>query len=257
MADLILIEQVNDQDVVDSRLIAAELGIKHKNILETIKKHQVRLERKTAIAFKTLEFKTSQGNASTVTYCYLNEAQTTLLMTMSRNTEKVLDCKEKLTNAFMEAKRIIKEVIPQQSEDIKKLALENANLKLQLELRKTDKYIIEKSESIATMHGVSFLALILGKADSVHEVETKVTETIVCRNGTNVDFIGKSTAELARELGFKSGVQLENWLRHNGLDDLISHGQRAVYAPYIASDNIKDIRKVYYEAKERQRKLGE
>jgi hypothetical protein len=176
---------------------------------------------------------------------------------MSRNTEKVLDCKEKLTNAFMEAKRIIKEVIPQQSEDIKKLALENANLKLQLELRKTDKYIIEKSESIATMHGVSFLALILGKADSVHEIETKVTETIVCRNGTNVDFVGKSTAELARELGFKSGVQLENWLKHNGLDDLISHGQRAVYAPYIASDNIKEVRKVYYEAKERQRKIGE
>jgi hypothetical protein len=104
---------------------------------------------------------------------------------------------------------------------------------------------------------VSFLALILGKADSVHEIETKVTETIVCRNGTNVDFVGKSTAELARELGFKSGVQLENWLKHNGLDDLISHGQRAVYAPYIASDNIKEVRKVYYEAKERQRKIGE
>jgi phage regulator Rha-like protein len=257
MADLIRIEQVNDQDVVDSRLIADELGIKHKNILETIKKHQARLERKTQLTYKTETVRNSVGAVNKTIYCYLNEAQTTLLMTMSRNTEKVLDCKEKVTNAFMEAKRIIKEVIPQQSEDIKKLALENANLKLQLELRKTDKYIIEKSESIATMHGVSFLALILGKADSVHEIETKVTETIVCRNGTNVDFVGKSTAELARELGFKSGVQLENWLKHNGLDDLISHGQRAVYAPYIASDNIKEVRKVYYEAKERQRKIGE
>ena len=94
----------NDTLVVDSRLIADELGIQHKNLLQTITKYLDRLERKTPVAFKTDVVKRPQGGAYEVSYCFLNEAQATLLMTFSRNSDRVLDCKEHLVDAFTAAK---------------------------------------------------------------------------------------------------------------------------------------------------------
>lgn len=48
--------------------------------------------------------KRPQGGTHEVSYCFLNEAQSTLLMTFSRNSDRVLDCKENLVDAFTAAK---------------------------------------------------------------------------------------------------------------------------------------------------------
>jgi phage regulator Rha-like protein len=256
MTDLLRIEQLNDQDVVDSRLIAAELGIQHKNLLETITKYQDRLERKTSLAFKTETLKTAGGKQA-VKYCYLNEAQATLLMTFSRNTEKVLDCKEKLTNAFIEAKRIIKEVVPQQSETIQILQLQNENLKLENSNLRLKTNYLNRTEAIVSLHGIQTFAFLVGDPEAVVEVVEKVTETIVCKGNSNVSFEGKSTAQLGKELGFKSGTQLQQWLKRYNLEHLICQGLRAVQADYIPTENVKAIKNAYYENKNRQRLLGE
>ncbi len=98
--------------VVDSRLVADSLGIKHKNFLATIEKYQSKISSEFgAMAFETREFKTKQGNSSVERYVWLTEEQATFLMTLSRNTEKVVECKVKLVKAFTEAKKLIKEVI--------------------------------------------------------------------------------------------------------------------------------------------------
>jgi phage regulator Rha-like protein len=94
----------NEVLVIDSRLIAEGLGIQHKNLLETITKHLQRLERKSPVAFKTDVVKRPQGGTYEVSYCFLTEYQATLLMTFSRNTDKVLDCKERLVTAFDDAR---------------------------------------------------------------------------------------------------------------------------------------------------------
>jgi phage regulator Rha-like protein len=44
MTDLLRIEQVNDQDVVDSRLIAKELGVTHAQFYRTIKDNEIEIE---------------------------------------------------------------------------------------------------------------------------------------------------------------------------------------------------------------------
>ena len=93
--------------VVDSRLIALELGIKHKNFLSTLDKYLEELEADWgAVAFETREFKTSQGNVSSERFALLTEPQATLLMTYSRNTEKVRNCKRQLVKAFEKAKSV-------------------------------------------------------------------------------------------------------------------------------------------------------
>jgi phage regulator Rha-like protein len=94
----------NDTLVVDSRLIAEDLGIEHDSLLKTIKKYVDRLSRKSPVRFEIDVVKRPQGGTYEVSYCFLNESQATLLMTFSRNTDRVLDCKENLVDAFTAAK---------------------------------------------------------------------------------------------------------------------------------------------------------
>ena len=134
---------LNESLVVDSRLIADELGIEHATLLKTIKKHLDRLERKEPVRFEIDVVKRPQGGTYEVSYCYLNEYQATLLMTFSRNTEQVLDCKEKLVDGFSKAKQIINEVIPAQNDRIRELQMQNENLRLELQLTTAKKQLEE------------------------------------------------------------------------------------------------------------------
>lgn len=43
------INTVNETPVVDSRLVASELGIEHRALMQTIKKYLTRLERKEPV----------------------------------------------------------------------------------------------------------------------------------------------------------------------------------------------------------------
>ncbi len=123
MTNLSVIER-NDVLVVDSRLVAARLGIKHKNFLATIEKYLAKIESKFgAVAFETREFKTRQGNVTVERFAWLTEDQATFLMTLSRNTDEVVQCKLELVEAFSKAKRVIKQVIPAQAQEIERLKL--------------------------------------------------------------------------------------------------------------------------------------
>ena len=240
----------NDCLVVDSRLIADELGIEHATLLKTIKKHLDRLERKEPVRFEIDVVKRPQGGTYEVSYCYLNEYQATLLMTFSRNTEQVLDCKEKLVDGFEKAKQIIKEVIPAQSGRIRELELE-------LELTKAKTYYMDRRDAIRLIHGSEVLALLDGRPDIVIEKVEKVTETIICKNGRNVSFEGRSTAELGKELGFKSGKELERWLEKNGHSHLVCQGLRVNQASYIPTENLKEVKQLFSKVRNRQLLIGE
>lgn len=85
------VTQRNGILVVDSRLIAQDLGIEHRALLQTLDKHILSIEGAFgAIAFEMREFKTKQGNRSTEKIAWLTEEQATLLMTFSRNTPQVV-----------------------------------------------------------------------------------------------------------------------------------------------------------------------
>ncbi len=91
--------------VIDSRLIAIELGIKHKSFMETIRKH----EKQTEQAFGILRFETAEiiGKGQPEKFVYLTEEQSIFMMTLSRNTERVVECKIQLVKAFSEAKKLL------------------------------------------------------------------------------------------------------------------------------------------------------
>ncbi len=97
---------LNNIWVVDSRLIAQDLGIEHKNLMETIRKYQNKIESNFGtLAFETREFKTKQGNKSIEKFCYLTEDQAIFIGTLSRNTEEVVSFKIKLVQSFSDVRK--------------------------------------------------------------------------------------------------------------------------------------------------------
>lgn len=92
--------------VVDSRLVARELGIEHENFMETIRSHETLVEQE----FGFFRFQTGkiQGRGRPEKFAYLTEDQATFLMTLSRNTPEVIQCKVRLVKGFSKAKDLLR-----------------------------------------------------------------------------------------------------------------------------------------------------
>jgi phage regulator Rha-like protein len=106
MSDLFAFE--NDGElVVDSRLIAPRLGIEHDNFMQTINTYQTHIEK----AFGIILFQTgkSEGPGRPQKYAFLTENQSSFLMTLSRNTPEVVQCKTDLVLAFSKARELLRE----------------------------------------------------------------------------------------------------------------------------------------------------
>lgn len=127
--------QVTEQNgdlVVDSRLIALRLNIAHETFMRTIKKYESKIEKRFGcIRFDFGVPESATGNPPK--FAWLTENQATTLMTFSKNTDAVVDCKLDLVAAFSEAKQIIKTVVPQQNDRLRELELINENMRLEIQ----------------------------------------------------------------------------------------------------------------------------
>lgn len=89
---------------IDSRLIALNLGIKHKHLIELVRNHQSDFQEFGILRFQTAVFK---GVGQPEKFLMLNEDQTYLLLAYSRNTAKVRSLKIALVKAFRDARRAV------------------------------------------------------------------------------------------------------------------------------------------------------
>jgi len=105
---MLSVNEHNGLLVVDSRLIAERLNIKHRNFLGTIEKHKTTIEQAFgAVMFKTEPRKDGNIGGDQPKYCLLTEDQSTFVMTLSRNTPEVIQCKVELVKAFSKAKELL------------------------------------------------------------------------------------------------------------------------------------------------------
>lgn len=246
MSDL-TVKEHNDKLVVDSRLIAESLGIKHKNFLATIEKYQTQIESSFgAIAFETREFKTKQGNRSSERYAYLTEEQATFLMTLSRNTEKVVQCKLELVKAFTKAKKLIKEVIPAQAQEIEKLRLQLQVAQAQRGAAQAQERLLAASSALAVINP-ALPALVLGNPDSLITKIEVVERTVLVneRGKSKVSYEGLSKTKLAKRYGFKKAADLVDWLKSIGKEDILKPGLIATPCHYIRSQEIAELDKLW------------
>ncbi len=233
--------------VVDSRLIADSLLIKHKNFLATIEKYKSQIESNFgAIAFQTREFKTKQGNRSVERYAYLTEEQSTFLMTLSRNTEKVVHCKLELVRAFTEAKRVIKQVIPAQTQEIEKLKLELEVAKAQRGAAEAQQKLLAASQALAIINP-GLPALVLGKPEAV-VTKTEVIEKTVLVNSKGraiKSYEGLSKTKLAKRYGMSKARDLVDWLRSIGKEDVLKPGVTPAFCQYIPYSEIAELDRLW------------
>lgn len=105
MSVLVVFE--NDGElVVDSRLVAQELGIEHESFVRTIGNYETLIEQEFGIL--RFEIGEIRGRGQPEKYYLLTEDQATFLMTLSRNTPEVVRCKINLVKAFSKAKELLK-----------------------------------------------------------------------------------------------------------------------------------------------------
>jgi phage regulator Rha-like protein len=103
----ITIVEVAGELVVDSRIIAEQLGIEHKSLLKLVRKHQAKIEAKFGkVRFEISDIEMPNGGTrQEVAFAWLNEGQITALMTLCRNTDRVVDLKFDLVEKFSAQKK--------------------------------------------------------------------------------------------------------------------------------------------------------
>lgn len=129
-----IIEKDNEL-IVDSRLISQRLDIEHESFMRTINKYKARVEKRFGhIRFEIETVTNSVKAVNESIFAYLTEDQATTLMTFSKNTEAVIECKIDLVEAFSNAKKAIKQfAIPSTRAEALRLA---ADLEERLEAEK-------------------------------------------------------------------------------------------------------------------------
>lgn len=101
MNDLMLVEEVNGEARVSSKVIAENTEREHRNVKRTIEKHISSLEEFGKVR---MEIAPSESGQSENIY-FLNEDQSTLLLTLMTNKGLVLDFKKSLVKAFSSLKK--------------------------------------------------------------------------------------------------------------------------------------------------------
>ena len=234
--------------VVDSRLVAKELGVKHGDWFRNIViKYQQEIERDFGVfRFQNGKpLKASRGGRPEQ-YAYLTEEQATVLMTYSRNTEKVRSCKRKLVKAFIEAKKLIKEVIPAQTQEIEKLKLQLEVAKAQQAAAFAQERLLAASSALAIINP-ALPALVLGRPDAVI-TKTEVVEKTVLVNerGKAIStYEGISKTKLAKRYGMKKASDVVHRLKSIGKEDILKPGLTATACQYVPSSELPELDRLW------------
>lgn len=90
---------------VDTRLLARQLGNRHKAVMTLIERYADRFKAHGQLTFKKTVGKRKQGGGNAERYALVNEDQAYFLLSLSRNNDTVVALKSKLVTAFGNARR--------------------------------------------------------------------------------------------------------------------------------------------------------
>lgn len=134
-ADLAL-TTTKDEPRVDSRLLAQHLGNQHRHVIALVEKYADKFQGLNQLLFKSAVGERQQGGGNPERFALLTEDQAYFLLSLSRNSERVVNLKVKLIQVFSDARRAIAmrqvEYLPtyhQLHDRVHQLAVESSNEK--------------------------------------------------------------------------------------------------------------------------------
>lgn len=98
----------NNEVFTDTLVIAEGVGIEHRAVMQLLKTHS------TTDTLSTFQMLKVTRGGRPLEYAKLTEIQATFLITLMRNSEKVIAFKEKLTTEFFRQRQIISQLVAQQ-----------------------------------------------------------------------------------------------------------------------------------------------
>lgn len=200
MEAIMKIEDVNGVKAVSTRTVSEELGVQHKNLLETIEKYLSEIEDAFGrVAFKTEPLQTS-GGIQNAKVAYLTEDQAIFVSTLSRNSQQVVQFKARLVQAFQAARKFIQQVTA---------PMNPAEMKLQV-----FRMLEEEAESLRKQN------FLLSSAKELLEVENTELVTTVRQLEPKAEMFDAmhgsgdkiTTDSIANELGISSAAKLNKML---------------------------------------------
>jgi phage regulator Rha-like protein len=90
---------------IDSRLLALQLGNKHRHVMALLDKYLEKLKVLGHVRFKNADGERKQGGGKAERFALLTEDQAYFVLNLSRNTETVVNLKVKLIQVFSEYRR--------------------------------------------------------------------------------------------------------------------------------------------------------
>lgn len=151
-------------------------------------------------------------------------------------------------------------VIPQQSEKLLMMQLENENLKLANENMRIQQDILGLQNNMLCLHGAPVVLALSGKSDQVVELEKQVTVIVEPESGRQDKIM--TADQLKKFVAERTGQKLPSlkWfadkLRQAGRDDLLIPVTRHSTSEYPKPDLIDEAMQIVY-GKERQKLIGE
>lgn len=239
------VSDIDGELVTDSRLIALDLQLQHETIIKNIRKYETKFQAMGNLRF---EIGTSQPNANgachQIMFVYLNELQASFLMTLSKNTEAVVQCKFNLSVAFDRAKKIITTIIPIQNDRIKEL-------ELQVRLAELNNVAVNNASLLVSMHGESLGLTIAGlNVGQIVEVKVATTEVLYPVTGNTAEFLDAKqlVAEVHRRSGqkVKSNAEFIRQVKAANRDDLTISVTRNATCEYIKPDKLNEAIEIVY-----------
>ncbi len=242
------INEKNGVLLVDSRLLAQELGIQHRSFYQKlILKYQQEIEEDWGfLRFEIAKIAEASQRGRPEKYALLTEQQSYLILTYSKNTVQARQCKRNLVKAFDEAKKLIQEVIPQQNQEIEKLKLELEVAKAQERAAEAQSKLMAASSALAIINP-ALPALVLGRPDAV-VTKTEVVEKTVLVNerGKAIStYEGISKTKLAKRYGMKKASDVVHWLKSIGKEDILKPGLTATACQYVPTSELPELDRLW------------
>lgn len=144
MGDLVII--VNNELFTTSRIIAEKTENSIYSVNKLVNTHKIHLEKFGDIRFEIEKpKKNSKGGRPTETF-YLNEPQTTLLLTFMRNSDIVIDFKVNLVKEFYKMKEVLKKLYSMKKNDVWLETRNNQKINRKIETDVIKKFIVYAKE---------------------------------------------------------------------------------------------------------------
>lgn len=105
MGNVIHLVTAGSEPRVDSRDIAGSLGTDHRSAYRLVTRYAAKFERFGLLRFEIAKPPAGSAGGRPQSYALLNEDQCYFLLSLSRNTRRVVDLKADLVSAFGEARR--------------------------------------------------------------------------------------------------------------------------------------------------------